>query len=421
MPVFGGSGGQTTSTRTIWANQPQCPPKTCYKSGPIVQAAPTVPVNYYSIVDNGNTITWHVGEGVHRIQKIAGAADYDAGAVSTAGAAGDFVIRLRPITTSGANAYGAGANSDPLTNNYYDTIDFLALYVPGGNTWSIYENGVNQLSALANSTYFWIWRTGTTLGYGRGATLGAAQAAPDRTTTNSATLYFDSTFWSIADEMEALFYDVTTVAYSLTADFLSFAFNPQAALLEQGYDMLAAAASYTFSPQSANSLKSFAVDAASYAFSPQSVLSQSTMIAGAVSYSFSPQAANLLQSLAAAAASFAFNPQTILSRSTMIALASSYAFNPQNALLEQGYAMPVGAASYSFNPQAVGVPLSLSAGAASYSFNPQAGALALTLRMVADAASYSFSPQAVRYLLGYGSIPPPSGGTVRPRVVASFL
>lgn len=174
--------------------------------------APTVErlaVGGKAIVNNANTTVTHLGDSVYEIEKTSGVADtYDASAVSSAGVTGDFVLRLAPV--AGSANYGGGVTSDPLANDSYDTVDRLALYVPSTPEWTIFENGVQVAGGLTPSTYFWIWRIGSSLNYGRGATLGAAQASPDRTVTDSSTLYFDSSFRTVGNKIEAQFLDVGT-------------------------------------------------------------------------------------------------------------------------------------------------------------------------------------------------------------------
>lgn len=167
-----------------------------------------------AIANRNNTAVTYRGGGVYEIEKTAGAVDtYDASATSSASIAGDFVLRLRNL--AGSRQFIGGVNSDPTTNDSFNSIDFGALYFVGSNIWGCYENGTGVVTGLTETAkYFWIWRTGTTLGYGRGDDLATAQASPDRTTTSSATLYFDSSIDRLNDRFEALLYEIPTGALS---------------------------------------------------------------------------------------------------------------------------------------------------------------------------------------------------------------
>lgn len=175
------------------------------------------PSNTYAIVNNTNTTVAHVGAGVYEIEKTAGTnGAFDADAVSSASASGDFVLRLTPLVITNELV---GVNSDPTADSNYTSIDF-AVDFTGLTTFSIYESGVQISTLNAVSTYAWIWRTGTTLGYGSGATLAAAQASPYRTTTSSAALYFDSSLNATGARVAALFYEIPVVDHATTGSLV---------------------------------------------------------------------------------------------------------------------------------------------------------------------------------------------------------
>jgi TRAP-type uncharacterized transport system substrate-binding protein len=54
-----------------------------------------------AITNNNNTTVTHIGSGVYRIEKTGGTTvAYDAGAVSSSGVSGDFVLEIRPRSGS---------------------------------------------------------------------------------------------------------------------------------------------------------------------------------------------------------------------------------------------------------------------------------------------------------------------------------
>lgn len=164
-----------------------------------------IPTGTYAIVDNGGTLVVYQGDGVHWIERTTSAGGFTAGAVSTAGFAGDFVLRLKMLAFVGASI--VGMNSDPLTDNDFGGIEHAWEPTFG----QIYENGLIATSPGTTPTYYWIWRVGTNLSYGRGATLPDAMAAPDRTVVTSATLYFDSSFAGDGDKVEVLLMDMPQI------------------------------------------------------------------------------------------------------------------------------------------------------------------------------------------------------------------
>ena len=144
------------------------------------------------IVNNVGTSVSDLGGNSYRITKVSGGFAYNADAVGTVGYTGDFLLRLSPASTFSGNWIG-GMNTDPLTDSDYASIDYGLL--SDGTNWFVFESGANIGSSTPHNTFGWIWRSGTTLNYGTGATFGAASASPIRTVTSvSATLYFDSAF-----------------------------------------------------------------------------------------------------------------------------------------------------------------------------------------------------------------------------------
>lgn len=357
MPtVRGGSGGGGSSLSNgfvIRFTDPSPLPK-CMPLRPLVIPLTVTPAgaNSIAIVNNNNTQVTHIGGGVYEIEKIGGIdGARDAAAVSTAGATGDFVLRIKPVgapgAASGSFQYGAGVNSDPLTNDSFDTIDHLWFRVIPALLWSIFEAGAD-VGDFGDSPYAWIWRTGSSLSYGRGADLASAKASPDRTVTDSSTMYFDSVTFGLGDKMEVMFYNVVSVA-SLTAAFATFSYTGQAANLVRALPMAASLGTFSYTGQ-----------AAALTVAPR-------MAAGLGTFSYSGQAANLSRSY------------------TLAAGLGAFTYSGQAAALSRGLPMAAAPGVFSYTGQvatlAVVAPVSysLAAGLGVFSYTGQPATLTVAI------------------------------------------
>jgi hypothetical protein len=203
--------------------------------------APTVerfaPTGLAIVNNNGTTVT-HLGDSVYSIEKTGGTGSaYDAGAVSSSGVSGPFVLRLKHLTNgSPTNAWFGGVNNDPTTDDSH-VMDYSWVYKDGSGFWDIYEGGASQAANVGNDEYAWMWRTGTTLGYGRGASFNAALNSPDRTQTTSATLYFDSSLYGANVKIQALFYVPQVLEPALFTNSSSF-FAPTVQQFDPGQNLL---------------------------------------------------------------------------------------------------------------------------------------------------------------------------------------
>jgi hypothetical protein len=208
----GGLGGQFGSA-VIWQERYSpakiIPDKLCYSRVP-----PAVPPGFYAIVDGsgGNALVNHVGSGVYTISANAGG--FASSAISSLGIAGDFVLRIKALGFAAAAM--VGMNSDPLTSTYFDTIDFAWEPTFG----QIYENSAAAVASPGTTAaYYWIWRIGTNLYYGRGATQIEAAVTPDRTVGGvSGTLYFDSTLGTVGDSVEVVLADLVDAPVELASE-----------------------------------------------------------------------------------------------------------------------------------------------------------------------------------------------------------
>lgn len=362
MPVRqggGGLGGQFGNS-VIWqeryAPPPVIPDKLCYS-----RAKPEVPAGFYAIVDNANTLVTHVGDGVHIVEKYTGVSGYNASAVSQVGIAGNFVLRMRGLTTTSSNYFGGGMNSDPLLDNDYSSVDRLLLNAPSLNRWDLFESGGLITAGVAtNADFTWIWRIGTSLNYGHGATFAAAQATPDRTVTDSSTLYFDSVFTDVGDKLEVLLsdtippaiYNDTLSESVVAADIVSSLAVFENALAESGVSAFSPASAVTFPNALAESvtaadsiiggllLSATLSEALTAAFSPVVAATFNSALAEGVTGAAAQSSAAVFASslaeviTAAAAQSIVATFPSALSEGVAAAAAQSVAAIFANALIE---------------------------------------------------------------------------------------
>jgi hypothetical protein len=149
------------------------------------------------IANNANTTVAALGDGGYSVEKTGGVnGAYDASAVSALGCAGDFILRIKNIATG---EYMVGMNTDPTTDNNYTSIDYWWAFY-GGLYWQT-NGGAN---GMASAPFAWIWRTGTNLYFGTGATFEDVLAAPNSVVADVvATLYFDSSLFATGAKFEA--------------------------------------------------------------------------------------------------------------------------------------------------------------------------------------------------------------------------
>jgi hypothetical protein len=370
--------------------------------------------NGIAIVNNNNTLVEHLGSSTYLITKIGGTdGARDAGAVSSVGAAGNFVLRLRHVKNGSSPTiyeWAAGVNDDPLTDDSYGGGNNLLFWMQGAVAWAVFENGVDLVENAIHGIYGWIWRNGSTLGYGSGDTLAAAQAAPDRTTTSTGTLYFDSSLWSIGDQFEAQF--VTTIDTPMVADSGVFTYTGQVANLLVGTVLAAAQASFSYTGQAANLTAAYTLTAAQTTFSytgqAANLLKGSALVAAQASFAYTGQAANLLRGYAmpAAQATFTYTGQAanLIAAYAMAAAQGTYTYNGQVALLERGYIMPAAQGTFTYTGQGAiltpavgGVDTPMTAAVGTFTYSGQAVNLILGSALAAAQGSYSYTGQAAAF------------------------
>ncbi len=141
-----------------------------------------------AVVNRANTSVSALGGGVWRITKTGGFADsFDAAAVSTAGIAGDFVLRAKRVGGSARLMVGVAVNADEDTG--YVGIDYSAAYRDG--VIEVFERGDYRTYTDLVGGFLWIDRVGSMLRYRCGAK--RKDATVIRTVSGvTAPLFFDS-------------------------------------------------------------------------------------------------------------------------------------------------------------------------------------------------------------------------------------
>ena len=162
---------------------------------------------FRAISDNGNTTTVNLS-GPYSVEKTSGAdGAYNASAVSLASISGDFVLRIKPVTTNKDMFFGV--NTDPLTDNTNSSID-RAIYFPGNPALGarVWENGVQLFTGPAYSTsqYWFIRRIGSTITYLVGTSTDVDEATLVYTgASSSAAMHFDSAISGLNGKAEVYF------------------------------------------------------------------------------------------------------------------------------------------------------------------------------------------------------------------------
>jgi hypothetical protein len=331
VPVNGGAGAGQFSGKTLWIERGALDPCRSPASA-LVAAAADLPAGTYAIVNHNNTQVLASGGGVFTIEKISGAVDTrDAGAVSSAGIAGDFALRLKHLSTIDNLAWNAGMNSDPLTDDDYASIDFSWFYTPSSTLWTVGESGAFPTGNFADATYAWIWRSGTTLGYGRGADLATAQASPDRTVTSSATLYFDSSIPSIGGQFEALLTDYPFTAVTGSA---TLTLAPSATISGKGD--LTASASVVLAPSGTLAGKGAITGSGAVTLAPTGTLLGKGAVSGSSALVLSPSGTVAGKGAVSGASSLTFAPSGTLGGAGALSGASTLALNPVGTLFGKG-------------------------------------------------------------------------------------
>jgi Ca2+-binding RTX toxin-like protein len=156
-------------------------------AGVPVGTAPTL-----ALADRTGTSVTDKGSGVFEIYKAAGASHYITSATSAAAVAGDFMLRAKSLV--GTTTAFVGLNTDPASNDSFNSIDYsVALHTDGKGY--IYEDGLYRFNFTINGQV-WIWRSGTTLKYGTGPDFATASTTGVVRSVEGVTaaLHFDSSF-----------------------------------------------------------------------------------------------------------------------------------------------------------------------------------------------------------------------------------
>ncbi|MES2442158.1 MAG: LysM peptidoglycan-binding domain-containing protein [Pseudomonadota bacterium] len=180
------------------------------------------------VINGTNTSVALQSDGLYRITKTGGGADaWDADARGTVGAAGDFVLRVRPPQNN--KLLVAGVAALPASSASYTNVNY-GLMLSNTGAVSYMESGSYAslgVSYAANDN-FWLVRSGSTVSYYKGATLDAAIAAGALRTVTGATgtLYFDSSLDQTGAAVDVLF---TPAAPEIS--FTDYVYDPAGRLI----------------------------------------------------------------------------------------------------------------------------------------------------------------------------------------------
>lgn len=350
------------------------------------------PANTLVIVNNANTQVLHPGSGVYTIEDTGGGV-FAAGAVSSVGCASDFILRVK-MTALFVGVF-LGMNSDRLTDDNYTSIDY-AWANPSGGTGQIYESGA-LVTTPGGSSYFWIWRVGTSLNYGRGATFAIASAAIDRTVTDSSTLYFDSSFGGAGDKAEVLLYLPQDLVGSS-----SLTFTPSATATGNG--ALSGTAALTFTPTATASGLGALSGTSALTFSPTSTLTGKGALSGTTSLTFGPSGTLTGKGALSGSGSLAFGPSGTLTGPGALSGTSSLVFAASGTATGTGALS--GASSLSFTPSATITGSGALSGTSALTLSPT-GTLT-GLGDLSGVASVTFAPvgtlSGVVYITGVATL-----------------
>lgn len=170
-----------------------------------VGGGPSAPVSSALVITDvsGTTVTPQ-GSGVYRITKTGGVdGAFDASAITVAGFAADFVIRIQALQTTKAGVFGISSN--PAADNSYTSVARY-IYFPVSGSLEAGEFGnsaFGEIPAYTTADRYFIRRTGTTTQLLKGATDSVGAASVIYTWANLAgTVYFDSSLSSSAGSFD---------------------------------------------------------------------------------------------------------------------------------------------------------------------------------------------------------------------------
>lgn len=162
------------------------------------------PLPRFAMINRTGTTVVEVSSGVWEVTKTSADLDWsNSSAISAKGIAGDFILRFTPQQAN--KELMIGVNSDPLTNDHYNTIDHAIYFTVAGTVDQLYENGV--ASTVGSTPYiagtnFFAKRTGSTLSIGFGGSDGVSGYTEKWSRTNANVLYVDSAILNIGAKVQ---------------------------------------------------------------------------------------------------------------------------------------------------------------------------------------------------------------------------
>jgi hypothetical protein len=299
------------------------------------------------LTDNANTTVLDLGDNLWRVTKDTGTGSANnASAIQTAGFDADFSIR---VTRGGPNALfnsAVGVSLVPTTDNDYTSIDYNVIWDTPSAKWYYRVGPTYGGINFAETSYLWIWRTGTTVGFGTGANLAAAQASPAATATTSANLFFDSSLY-YPDDIATVLLDGDTAVSNDIAGTSSLTFAPTASISGRGD--LTAASSLTFAPTVVALVgRGNLTAASSLTFAPSVAVTGKGNITATSGLTFAPSASVVGLGSLSGASTLTFAPTGSLTGIGTITGASSITFSPTGSLA--GFGDISGSTSIEFAP-----------------------------------------------------------------------
>ena len=151
-----------------------------------------------------------VGSDIYK--KTSGSWGWNADAYSNVGYSTNVYAQARSYDRN--NWLMFGLNSDPLSNSSYETLDYAWYFTNGGGLY-IYENGnyIGYYGLYYSDTTCRVEYNGTNIIYYKDDIVQRTVAR-----SQGASLYFDSTFYSIGGALQAVRYGSTTTSSGNTAD-----------------------------------------------------------------------------------------------------------------------------------------------------------------------------------------------------------
>lgn len=158
-----------------------------------------------AIVVGTNTSVAQQSDGLYRITKTAGGTPWTADARGAVAATGDFILEVKPAQNN--QPLIAGVSTAPATSSGNGEIAY-GIYLDFGNIYNWPAGTSINYGTYSAGDHIWMARVGNTISYYKGASFAAATAAGALGTVggvSTATMYFDSTLYTVGSAMDVGF------------------------------------------------------------------------------------------------------------------------------------------------------------------------------------------------------------------------